>query len=92
MQVIAKLLQCTSKVPVITGDDTTSHDKNAALQLVGVPTATRHGCGARPFASFSGSADSCTQTKKEAPMKLPFVDFFMQLNASNSQLVSSTTY
>ena len=69
-----------------------SHDKNAALQLVGVPTATRHGCGARPFASFSGSADSCTQTKKEAPMKLPFVDFFMQLNASNSQLVSSTTY
>lgn len=42
-----------------------SQDKNTALQLVGVPTATRHGCGARSFASNSGSADSCHNEKKK---------------------------
>ena len=48
-----------------------SHDKNAALQLVGVPTATRRGCGARPFASFSGPAH-----EQEAPHEVTVRKFF----------------
>jgi len=42
-----------------------SHAKNAAVQLVGVPSTTTVGWGPRFSASTTGSADSCTQPVEE---------------------------